>query len=196
MSFLDRFRARLERLRTEAPSEVLRKSVRYAIARANGRSQLRTCTRVGKKPRVAGRPQISNRGSIIIGDAPIVESVLGATVLDSGPAGILTLGDRVFVNFGTVISAQTSVVIGNDVAIGPYSRISDTVASGGGPQPIAIGCDCWLGAHVTILPGTSIGNGVTIAAGSVVSGVVPDGAVAGGAPARILSLSAAGGSAD
>jgi maltose O-acetyltransferase len=185
---------RLERLRTGAPSDLLRKGVRYAIARVNGRSRLRTCTTVGAGPRVGGRPQVSNRGTINIGDSLILESVLGTTVLESGPTGTVTLGDRVFVNFGITIAAETSVSIGSDVAIGPYTRIVDTPVGGGVALPISIGRDCWLGAHVTILPGTTVGNGVTIAAGSVVSGVIPDGVIAGGAPARILSLPSAGGS--
>lgn len=55
-------------------------------------------------------------------------------------------------------------------------------------QNIIIGNDVWIGARVTILPGVSVGNGVTILTGSVVSEDVPDYAIVGGVPAKILKL--------
>lgn len=53
---------------------------------------------------------------------------------------------------------------------------------------ILVGNDVWIGMNVTILPGVKIGNGVTILAGAVVNEDIPDYAVAGGLPAKILSL--------
>ena len=58
-----------------------------------------------------------------------------------------------------------------------------------GPQreePVVIGNDVWIGSRVTILPGVHIGNGVIIGAGAVVSKDIPDYAIVGGNPARIL----------
>lgn len=55
-------------------------------------------------------------------------------------------------------------------------------------QNITIGNDVWIGAKATILPGVSVGNGVTILAGAVVSEDVPDYAIVGGVPAKILKL--------
>lgn len=51
---------------------------------------------------------------------------------------------------------------------------------------IEIGNDVWIGQSVIILPGVHIGNGVTIAAGSVITKDVPDYCVVGGVPAKIL----------
>lgn len=45
----------------------------------------------------------------------------------------------------------------------------------------------YIGAHAQIMPGVTIGEGVLVAAGSVVTKSVPDGMVVGGNPARILS---------
>lgn len=44
----------------------------------------------------------------------------------------------------------------------------------------------WIGANVMIVPGVTIGEGVVIGAGSVVTKDVPDYAVIGGNPAKIL----------
>lgn len=53
---------------------------------------------------------------------------------------------------------------------------------------ILIGNDVWIGMNATILPGVKIGNGVTIVAGAVVSKDIPDYAIAGGVPARIIKF--------
>lgn len=44
----------------------------------------------------------------------------------------------------------------------------------------------WCGSKVIILPGTTIGEGAVIQAGSVVHGVIPPCAVVGGNPAKIF----------
>ena len=44
----------------------------------------------------------------------------------------------------------------------------------------------WIGANAIILPGVTVGNGVIIAAGAVVTKDVPDYAVVGGNPAKII----------
>lgn len=44
----------------------------------------------------------------------------------------------------------------------------------------------WCGANVTIVPGVTIGEGVVIGAGSVVTKSIPDYAIIGGNPAKIL----------
>ena len=45
---------------------------------------------------------------------------------------------------------------------------------------------CWIGAHVTLLPGTHIGEGSIIQAGSVVHGYIPPLSIAGGNPAKVF----------
>lgn len=53
-------------------------------------------------------------------------------------------------------------------------------------RPVIIGDDVWIGARVTILPGAKIGTGVVVGAGAVVTGEIPDYAVVGGVPARVI----------
>ncbi len=53
-------------------------------------------------------------------------------------------------------------------------------------REITIGDDCWIGGHVTILPGVSIGAGCTIGANSIVTKDIPPFSVAMGNPARVV----------
>lgn len=53
-------------------------------------------------------------------------------------------------------------------------------------KPVVIGEYCWIGARVTIFPGVKIGKGVVVAACSVITKDIPDYAVVGGNPARII----------
>lgn len=52
--------------------------------------------------------------------------------------------------------------------------------------PVIIGSDVWIGAHVLILDGVTIGNGAVIAAGSVVTKDIEPFAIAGGVPAKVI----------
>lgn len=53
---------------------------------------------------------------------------------------------------------------------------------------IVVGNDCWIGEGVTIIAGTSIGDGAVILAGAVVTKDVPPYAIVGGIPAKILKF--------
>ncbi|MFE8729811.1 DapH/DapD/GlmU-related protein, partial [Aeromonas hydrophila] len=51
--------------------------------------------------------------------------------------------------------------------------------------PISIGDGCWIGADVLIIGGVTIGKGVVVAAGSVVTRDIPDNVLVAGVPAVI-----------
>ncbi|QNU23475.1 CatB-related O-acetyltransferase [Geobacillus zalihae] len=53
-------------------------------------------------------------------------------------------------------------------------------------EDIEIGNDVWIGANSIILDGIKIGNGAIVAAGAVVTKDVPDYAIVGGVPAKII----------
>ena len=53
-------------------------------------------------------------------------------------------------------------------------------------KPIKVGKHVWIGTGSIILPGVIIGDYAVVAAGSVVTANVPEGAIVGGNPARII----------
>lgn len=58
-----------------------------------------------------------------------------------------------------------------------------------GSEPLLVAGDVWIGARAIILPGcTRIGHGAVIGAGSVVTKDVPDYAIVGGNPAKIIKM--------
>lgn len=156
---------------------------------------LRGCNQVGANTRTFWRPNVENRGRIVLGARVRLNSHWAPIELVSGPNGIIDIGDDVFINYGSMISAHLRVRIGSNVMVGNYCIVADTEIPGIGdppggpsiePRPVEIGDGAWLAARVTVLPGSRIGAGAVIAAGSVVAGDIPPGNVAGGIPARIL----------
>ncbi|HET7015369.1 MAG TPA: DapH/DapD/GlmU-related protein [Streptosporangiaceae bacterium] len=116
---------------------------------------------------------------------------------DLGSKSVLRIGDRCVIGRGSHIVAHYSIEIGDDVYTGPYVYITDQNHSYADPdQPIGrqwpvnssvkIGAGTWLGTGVVVLPGSSIGRNVVVAAGSVVRGEIPDLCVVAGVPARVV----------
>lgn len=64
-----------------------------------------------------------------------------------------------------------------------FDEIRDSKDTG---YAVTIGNDVWVGASTTILDGVTIGNGAIIAAGAVVVSDVPDYAIVGGVPAKLI----------
>lgn len=53
-------------------------------------------------------------------------------------------------------------------------------------EEVSIGNDVWIGANAIIMDGVKIGDGAIVAAGAVVTKDVPDYAIVGGVPAKII----------
>lgn len=104
-------------------------------------------------------------------------------------------GHGVYFNTGCVILDEAPVKFGHHVFVGPqcgfYTAIHplDARRRNAGLEralPISVGNDVWIGGHVTVLPGVSIGDGAVVGAGSVVTRDVPPRVVAAGNPCRVL----------
>ena len=111
----------------------------------------------------------------------------------------IRFGNDVFVNRGTTIAASASVVIGDDVLIGPNVSINSADHRYANPATlirnqghrlgsINIGNDVWIGANVCIVAGVIIGDGAVVGAGAVVTSNVKPYAVVGGVPARTIKM--------
>lgn len=123
---------------------------------------------------------------------------LGRGVFIETCGGKITLGSHVRINTGGILVSYASISIGNDCLIGEYVSIRDADhgAAPGSPmrtQPhtsasIVIGNDVWIARGAVVLKGVTIGDGVIVAANSVVNRDVPPGAIVGGVPAKILKM--------
>jgi acetyltransferase-like isoleucine patch superfamily enzyme len=117
-----------------------------------------------------------------------------------GGIGNVALGDDVFIGPRCFISVpNVDLSIGDDTVIGPEfcvmggdhrfdlaGMLYRETELLGDNQPIAIGCNVWVGARVTVLKGVRIGDASIIAAGSVVNRDIPSLSVAAGCPARVV----------
>ena len=107
----------------------------------------------------------------------------------------ISVGRRFFANFNLTVLDEAQITIGDDCFIGPNVSIY-TACHSTDPverntrrewaEPVTIGDNVWIGGSVTILPGVSIGNNVTIGAGSVVVKDIPDNVVAVGNPCKVI----------
>jgi len=107
----------------------------------------------------------------------------------------ITIGDNFTCSFGATFRAvDEEITIGDDVNVGPCAAVIGA-NHGTAPdktmreqphqsKPVTIGDDVWIGAGAIILPGATIGRGTVVAAGSVVTGEVPEMCVVAGSPAK------------
>lgn len=109
----------------------------------------------------------------------------------------VTLGDCVNLNPNATLLGRGEVTIGNYFHTGANLTIistnhnyENTTSIPYGPEridkPVIIKDFVWLGGNVTIIPGVTIGEGAVVAAGSVVVKNIPDYAIVGGNPAKLI----------
>lgn len=117
-----------------------------------------------------------------------------------------SIGEDTFINVNCVIIDDAPIAIGRRVLLGPAVQLITAmhplrvaerrtphadVAAGSAAwrtmtAPVTIGDDVWLGAGVIVLPGVTIGERSTVAAGAVVTRDVPPDCLAAGTPAQVI----------
>lgn len=112
-------------------------------------------------------------------------------------------GGRFFLGKGSHLKSDSFIEYGGGVIIGDYFHTGrgltiftsnhdydegDKIPYGDEDilKPVVIGNWVWCGANVTIVPGVTIGDGAVIGAGAVVTKDVPECAIVGGNPAKVI----------
>ncbi len=107
----------------------------------------------------------------------------------------LKVGKGFYANHGCTILDCNLVNIGDNCLLAPHVVISaathplEAEARAAGVEttaPITLGNNCWLGANSTIIPGVTLGDGVVVGAGAVVTKSFPSNVVVAGVPAKII----------
>lgn len=105
------------------------------------------------------------------------------------------LGDRVFINSNCVFTDGGRIEIEDDTLIGPQVGLytinhpTDAQMRKSGIErsaTIHIGKNCWIGGHVTINPGVTLGDNVIVASGAVVTKSFESNVMIAGVPAKII----------
>lgn len=106
----------------------------------------------------------------------------------------IEIGDNFYANFNLVVLDCAKVTFGDNVLIGPNVGIYTAghpihpVKRNEGFEyalPISIGNNVWIGGHVVINPGITIGDNSVIASGSVVTKDIPANVIAMGNPCKV-----------
>ena len=107
----------------------------------------------------------------------------------------IEVGKNFFANYNCILLDVGYIRIGDNVQLAPNVSI---YTAGHPVHPatrntlyeygidVTIGDNVWVGGNVVICPGVTIGKYAVVAAGAVVTKDIPDYAVAGGVPAKVI----------
>ena len=110
----------------------------------------------------------------------------------------LKLGNNVGIGSNSFLGCAGGIEIGDDTIIGNFVSFHSENHNynnnnipirlqGVNHKGIKIGKDCWIGAKVTILDGTILGDGCIVAAGAVLNGKeYSKNSIIGGVPAKVI----------
>jgi acetyltransferase-like isoleucine patch superfamily enzyme len=160
---------------------------------------------------IGTRSRIKGIGNLHIGRAFRALDYLWLDAIERDRRGrhykpCLVIGNGVVVGYSVHIAATNHVRIGDDVLMGsrvtitdhnhgvyrgnlqssPWERPADRVLTA--DAETIVEDNVWIGDGVVILPGSRIGKGTIIGANSVVNGLIPDGCMAAGIPARPIRI--------
>lgn len=109
----------------------------------------------------------------------------------------LSIGNGARIGLYTIFNGGDSITVGKKCLISGFvylqtsmhgfkSKAVNVQEQGYDHAPINLADDCWLGTHVVILPGVSLGKGVVVGSNAVVNRSAEAYKVLGGIPAKEL----------
>jgi acetyltransferase-like isoleucine patch superfamily enzyme len=161
------------------------------------------CTSYGKGVRTGTYIHwIQGRGRLILGDAVHMD---GKSSISFSARYVPE--PELLIGSGTYVSHDCSFSVGRRIAIGsncllargvwifemsghpvdPADRLAGRHVPADKVRPVTIGDNVWIGSGCMILPGTTIGDGSVVSAGSVVRGDIPPNSLVSGNPAQVVA---------
>ena len=166
----------------------------YSLAMSRSFAAWRPRSRLGRRAKLV-EPRLVHVGrDVILGE----QAWLNAKDDRGDGRPTLLIGDGTYIGRFTQINAWRCVTIGSNVLIADRVFISDAdhnYADTNTPVllqgdsfvgPVILRDGCWIGIGAVVLAGVTIGRNAIVAANAVVTKNVPDGAVVGGIPAKII----------
>ena len=107
----------------------------------------------------------------------------------------ISIGENFYSNYNLIILDTAKVEFGDNVFIAPNCGFYaaghpvDVEKRNKGLEyalPIKVGNNVWIGGNVVVLPGVTIGDNVTIGAGSIVTKDIPSNVIAFGNPCKVV----------
>ena len=105
----------------------------------------------------------------------------------------VTIGKNVSIMYNFVCMSTGGLVIEDNVMIAANCAIATNNHDFADRavltcKPVRIKRNAWIGLNATILPGVTVGENAIVAAGAVVTKDVPDNALVGGVPAKLIKM--------
>jgi acetyltransferase-like isoleucine patch superfamily enzyme len=133
-----------------------------------------------------------NKG-LLIGSGVFV----GRNTILSCKNGDIIIDDRANIGFNCEIFSASRVRVGKDILMAAYTYLVGgdhlydrtdipVLQQGRTARGIDVGDGVWLGTHVVVTDGSTIGRDAIIGAGAVVVGAIPEFAIATGIPAKVV----------
>ena len=95
------------------------------------------------------------------------------------------VGEGTMIDMGAVLGGRATV--GSNCHVGAGAVLAGVIEPASA-TPVVVEDDVLIGANAMVIEGCRIGKGAVVAAGAVVVGDVPAGAVVAGCPARIIKM--------